>query len=60
MATHRTSQNQPLALEFTKEQKAELKEAFQLFDKDGDGTMSTKELVVVRRSIGLHPSIDEI
>ncbi len=31
-----------------------------LFDKDGDGTISTRELVVVMRSIGLNPSLDEI
>lgn len=31
-----------------------------MFDKDGDGTISAKELVVVMRSIGLSPSVDEI
>jgi calmodulin len=31
-----------------------------LFDKDGDGTISTRELVVVMRSIGLRPGLDEI
>ncbi|TNV71997.1 hypothetical protein FGO68_gene16196 [Halteria grandinella] len=44
----------------TEEQKEEFKEAFALFDKDGDGTISAKELVVVMRSIGLSPSVDEI
>lgn len=44
----------------TEEQKEEFKEAFALFDKDGDGTISAKELVVVMRSIGLTPSVDEI
>ncbi len=31
-----------------------------LFDKDGDGTISTRELVVVMRSIGLNPGLDEV
>ena len=32
---------------------AEFKEAFSLFDKDGDGTNTTKELGTVMRSLGL-------
>ena len=44
----------------TPEQREDFKEAFALFDKDGDGTVSTRELVVVMRSIGLHPSLEEI
>ena len=44
----------------TPEQKEDFKEAFALFDKDGDGTISTRELVVVMRSIGLTPTLDEI
>lgn len=44
----------------TDEQKEEFHEAFNLFDKDGDGTISAKELVVVMRSIGLSPSVEEI
>ena len=31
-------------LKLTEEQIAEFKEAFSLFDKDGDGTITTKEL----------------
>ena len=34
--------------DLTEEQRAEFKEAFQLFDKDGDGTITTK---VGRRGI---------
>jgi len=33
---------------------------FQMFDKDGDGTISTKELGAVLRSLGLNPGQDEI
>jgi len=35
----------------TEEQIAEFKEAFSLFDKDGDGTITTKELGTVMRSL---------
>lgn len=33
-----------MADQLTEEQIAEFKEAFSLFDKDGDGTITTKEL----------------
>jgi calmodulin len=36
----------------SEEQKAEFKEVFSLFDKDGDGTISTKELGTVMRTLG--------
>merc|ERR1712150_357761 len=39
---------------------AELREAFDEFDKDGSGTISTKELLGVMRSIGQNPTEDEI
>ena len=35
-------------VELTEEQTAEFKEAFQLFDKDGDGTITTKVRDLVR------------
>ena len=37
-----------MADQLTEEQIAEFKEAFSLFDKDGDGTITTKELGTVR------------
>ena len=37
----------------TEEQIAEFKEAFSLFDKDGDGNITTKELGTVMRSLGM-------
>lgn len=39
---------------------SEFREAFNLFDKDGDGTMTTKELGTVMRSFGLDPSQREL
>ena len=39
---------------------AEYREAFTMFDKDGDGTISTKELGVVMRSLGQNPTEQEL
>ncbi|PVF96648.1 putative calmodulin [Serendipita vermifera] len=44
----------------TEEQIAEFKEAFSLFDKDGDGTITTKELGTVMRSLGQNPTDSEL
>ena len=44
----------------TDEQTAEFKEAFTLFDKDGDGTISTKELETVMTSLGQKPTLAEL
>lgn len=49
-----------MAEELTEEQIAEFKEAFSLFDKDGDGTITTKELGTVMRSLGLNPTEAEL
>ena len=46
--------------ELTEQQKEEFKEVFSLFDKDGDGTVSTKELGTVMRTLGQNPTDAEI
>merc|ERR1719246_163490 len=46
--------------QLTEEQIAEFKEAFSLFDKDGDGTITTKELATVMRSLGQNPTEAEL
>jgi len=38
----------------------EFKEAFSLFDKNGDGCISSKELGVVMRSLGQNPTEAEL
>ncbi|KAF2909356.1 putative calmodulin-like protein 2 isoform X1 [Oryza sativa Japonica Group] len=44
----------------TKEQIAEFREAFNLFDKDGDGTITSKELGTVMGSLGQSPTEAEL
>lgn len=49
-----------MADQLTEEQIAEFKEAFSLFDKDGDGCITTKELGTVMRSLGQNPTEAEL
>merc|ERR1711987_27790 len=54
---------QPLAAmadQLTEEQIAEFKEAFSLFDKDGDGNITSKELGTVMRSLSQNPTEAEL
>ena len=39
---------------------SEFKEAFSLFDKDGDGTITSMELGTVMRSLGANPTEAEL
>ena len=38
----------------------EYKEAFTIFDKDGDGTVTIKELGTVMRTLGVNPTENEL
>ena len=53
---HRPCSSRVLAAE----QIAEFKEAFSLSDKDGDGTITIKELGTVMRSLGQNPTEAEL
>lgn len=44
----------------TEDQKADLKEAFALFDADGDGKITAKELGSVLKAMGQNPSETEL
>ena len=47
-------------VQVTEEQKAEFKEAFSVFDKDGDGTITIDELGTVMRMLGQNPTEAEL
>ena len=49
-----------MANNLTEEEIAEFKEAFSLFDKDGSGTITTKELGSVMTSLGQNPTEAEL
>ncbi|XP_063283000.1 calmodulin-alpha-like [Pelobates fuscus] len=49
-----------MAEQLTPEQIEEFKKAFSLYDKDGDGAITTKELGTVMRSLGQNPSEAEL
>lgn len=47
-------------LELTEEQRAEIREAFDLFDTDGSGRIDIKELKVAMRALGFEPKKEEV
>jgi Ca2+-binding EF-hand superfamily protein len=46
--------------ELSDDQKQEIREAFNLFDTDGSGTIDIKELRVAMRALGFEPKKDEL
>ncbi|XP_010466587.1 PREDICTED: calmodulin-like protein 11 [Camelina sativa] len=55
-----TQQQQQKQQELTQEQITEFKEAFCLFDKDGDGCITADELATVIRSLDQNPTEQEL
>lgn len=49
-----------MADQLTEQQSASIKEAFSLFDKDGDGYITTSDLGTVMRSLGQNPTQAEV
>lgn len=47
-------------VELTDEQRQEIREAFDLFDTDGSGTIDAKELKVAMRALGFEPKKEEV
>ncbi|CAI6357323.1 unnamed protein product [Macrosiphum euphorbiae] len=46
--------------EFSEKQMADIREAFELFNVDGSGSIGTKELKVAMRALGFEPKKEEI
>ena len=49
-----------MSLQLTEEQISEIKEAFDLFDKDLNGIITTKKLETVMRSLGQNSTQEEL
>merc|ERR1711937_262898 len=49
-----------MGTELTEQQKTEIKEAFELFDTDGSGSIATGELKVAMKALGFEPKPGEI
>jgi Ca2+-binding EF-hand superfamily protein len=55
-----SASNSKKSNELTTEQKQEIREAFDLFDLDGSGTIDVKELKVAMRALGFEPKREEM
>uniref|UniRef100_H3D6A1 Centrin 4 n=1 Tax=Tetraodon nigroviridis TaxID=99883 RepID=H3D6A1_TETNG len=55
-----TQRKKSTKIELNEEQKQEIKEAFDLFDADGTGTIDVKDLKVAMRALGFEPKKEEI
>lgn len=55
-----TSTNTSTSTRLDAEQLEELREAFNLFDKDGDGTITANELGKAMEILGQHPTAEEL
>jgi len=60
LATKKGAAAKSKKFELTEEQKQEIREAFDLFDTDGSGTIDAKELKVAMRALGFEPKKEEI
>jgi len=58
--TRSNNTKQPKKPELTPEQKQEIREAFDLFDTDGSGTIECKELKVAMRALGFEPKKEDL
>ncbi len=59
-AARRRQQQKGDKFALTEEQKQEIREAFDLFDTDGSGSIDAKELKVAMRALGFEPKKEEI
>jgi centrin-1 len=55
-----TSASAPSPAELTKDQLEEIREAFDLFDTDGSGTIDVRELRIAMRALGFEPRKEEL
>lgn len=58
--SQKPQESENILQKYSESQIRELRESFRLFDKDGDGSISTEELGKVLRDLGQYPSVDEI
>ena len=49
-----------MKLELSDEQKSDIREAFNLFDTEGNGSIDTKDLKVAMRALGFEPRKEDI